>query len=408
MAYGKKKVMSKFLGDYSVCLLGESGIGKTTMMVNTCEREFGDDGYMIFNVGKEQGVDCIDGAVYEDIEDWRKFDAVTKDIIENKDTDYPDLRVVVVDTLDQLIEITEPEVIRRYNNENMGNKDFKAAKTINGAYGGFGRGEDMVIKILLDRFWDLQNAGVRVWFTGHVKNREILDPVTNSTYTSITTNMMTRYFNAFRTKMHVVGVACIDRRIEEEGTGRKNLVTRKEITVNRVKEERRKIVFRDDNYSVDSKSRFANIVNEIPMTTDAFIKALKDAIANSSRPTEAKAEKPSRAKAEKPAPVMPPLPGDDPVKEQEDELPFTDPAVAKEPEPEEIDELFDLDEDEDDEEETFDVAAKIADIKTVYRDSPVQKKREVKAILLSVGKKTLENDIPIEKLKEIMDVLGVA
>lgn len=404
MAYGKKKVISDALSDYSICLLGESGIGKTTMMVNVCSKEFGDDGYMIFNVGKERGVDCINGAVYEDIEDWKKFDLVTKDIIANKAKDYPNLRVVVVDTLDQLFEITEPEVIRRYNNENVGSKDFKAAKTINGAYGGFGRGEDMVIKLLLDRVWELQGVGVSVWYTGHVKNREILDPVTNSTYTSITTNMMARYFNAFRTKIAVVGVACIDRRIETEGTGRKNIVTRKEITVNRVKEERRKIVFRDDNYTVDSKSRFADIVSEIPMDCDAFIKALKDAIRaahhTGSKPTE------NVVPAEE-KPIIYGLEGDSSVESE----PIAPQGASEEaPEavkPEEEDDPFLADDTEEESTEAFDKDAAITLIKPAFRDADVATKKEIKTILMGVGKKTLDKDIDVDTFKTIMAVLNL-
>lgn len=303
MAFKKNKI-SNDLADYSICLLGESGIGKTTTMVEMCEKEFGEDGYVIFNMGKEQGIDCIDNATYVDIPDWKTFDTVIKDIVKNKDTEYSDLRVVVLDTLDQAIEITEPEAVRRWNIENTGKKDFTPVKTLNASWGGFGRGEDKVIELILDKIWELQKANVRVYYVGHVKTREIVDPISNQTYTTLSTNMMTKYFNGFKTKMHVVGVACIDRTIEIESTGRKNVVTKKDITVNKVKEERRKIVFRDDSYSVDSKSRLAGIVDEIPLSSDALIKALKDAISNSKKTTESiPVPKKTAKKADKPVVV---------------------------------------------------------------------------------------------------------
>ena len=276
--FGHINVISDELYNYMIGLLGESGIGKTTIMKTVCEKEFGINGYIIFNVAREQGIDAIDGAVYENIEDWKKFEEVTKDIVKNKSTDYPELKVVVIDTIDQLISIATAETIRRWNAENMGKKNFEPAKTLNQCWGGFSAPLDYNMNLILDKFWELKKAGVQVWIIGHVKTKEIVDPVTGNTYSTLTTDISQRDFNAFKNKIHIVGIAYIDRTIETENTGRKNVVTHKDVTVNKVKSENRRISFRDDTYSVDSKSRFADIVPNIPFDADEFIKALKDAI----------------------------------------------------------------------------------------------------------------------------------
>lgn len=394
--FGKKNKVSLDLSTYNICILGESGIGKTTLMKETCETLFGEDGYMIFNCGKEDGVDCLADATYEDIENFKKFDEVTKDIIKNKDTDYPDLKVIVTDTLDQLFELVEPEAVKRWNIENQGKKDFTPAKTLNQSWGGFGRGEDKVIEIILDRMWELKKVGVAFWSCGHVKTREILDPLTNQTYTSLSTNMMQKYFNGIKTKMHVVGMACIDREIIKESTGRQNVVTKKDITKNKVVSESRKIIFRDDNYGVDSKSRFSNIVDEIPLDKDAFIKALQDAIAYEANKSKIGAV--SVAKKSKPIPVAMPDPIDEGFEEVEEEI--DEPVETTEEETDEV--PFDVDEDDSDIDSEY--PDNLADvIRTEFKAlKDASLKAQVKAIIAEYGKL---NDVPTDGLKRIYDVM---
>ena len=90
--------------------------------------------------------------------------------------------------------------------------------------------------------------------------------------------MLFRSFNALKKNLHFLGLAYIDRQIVKEKTGKKNIVTNKEEQVNKVKGESRKIKFRDDNFCVDSGSRFAEIVNEIDLDANQFITAITDAI----------------------------------------------------------------------------------------------------------------------------------
>ena len=372
--FGKRSVVSDKLEDYVIGIIGEGGIGKTTLMCNICEEYLGADGYMLLNCGKEDGMKCLDGYTYETILNYKQWDAVTSDIVKNKNTDYPNLKVIIIDTLDQLCEFTEPEIVRRWNNDNIGVKDFKSAKTINGAYGGFGRGEDMVYKVILERLWELKAVGVNYWYTGHVKSREVVDPLTNTTYTSLTTNMMQKYFTAFKTKSDVLGVACIDREVVKEGLGRKNIMTKKEETRNKIVNESRVIKFRDDNYSVDSKSRFANIVDQIPLESNAFVKAIKDAIAKAKNPNAHTGITPnSTAKVE--TSIIEEAPIDT------DETPIEETT------------------------ETVDKSALMDDIRTRFKSAGDDTKKQIKAILKEKGSGKLDDSLNIDVLNEISAIL---
>ncbi len=272
--FGKKNVISLNPLDLNICLAGIGGIGKTTISKEICEKLVGEDGYIHFNIGREGGVDAISNIISEPIEDWSKLVEVVGDIVDNKDEDYPQLKVVIWDSLDELIRLGEIETIRQYNKKNPD----KRAETILSAWGGFGKGQDYCINMILDKMWELRNVGVHSFIISHTKRSDIIDPVTQETYSQLTADAQQRYFNAIRNKMDIIAVGYVDREIIKENTGRKNIVTKKDITVNKVMSESRVITFRDDSFSIDSKSRFADIVDRIPFDADAFIKAIQDAI----------------------------------------------------------------------------------------------------------------------------------
>lgn len=260
---------------YNVAIIGESGIGKSTLMKEVCATLTDDnpDAYMILNMGQEDGVDAIVDASYEDAPDWDVFEEIIEDIVENKLNDYEDLRVVIVDTMDELFRIVEPEVIRLHNRA----YPDKPVKTIKGAFGGYQAGEDKAIELVLDKVKLLKSVGVSVWFVGHTKKRTLTDVVTGLEYDMLTTNMPNKYFNAVKTKLHVLGVASIDRDITQAKTGKKDFNGKEKIKGS-VNSAMRKITFRDDNFNIDSKSRFPSIIDSIGFSKEEFIEAITDAI----------------------------------------------------------------------------------------------------------------------------------
>lgn len=129
--FGKKNVVKIDPVAYNIAIIGESGIGKTTIMKEVLEKLVGEDGYMILNMGKEDGIDALANASYENIPDFDTLIEFVEDVTENK-ADYPDLRVVVVDTLDELFSIAQPYVIKLHNR----NFPEKRVTSIKQAFGG--------------------------------------------------------------------------------------------------------------------------------------------------------------------------------------------------------------------------------------------------------------------------------
>lgn len=279
MAFGKKNEVKIDPFNYNIGLLGESGVGKTTIIHEMCKSHLPDGGYLFVECGKEDGADAIEGIPFVNCPEWSMdydedtnsvgFEDLIQDVLDNKTTEYPNLRVLVIDTYDQYRDIASTEVIRIHNKDNP----EKRVKSLKAAMGGYMAGEDFCDDMMLEKLWSLKSVGVHFIVIGHLKQREITDAVSGESYMQVTTDMPIRSFNKLKNKLHFLGVATIDREIVKE---RKNAKTKD--TKGVVTGETRRITFRDDNYSIDSKSRFANIVNQIEFSPEVLYQTLCDAI----------------------------------------------------------------------------------------------------------------------------------
>ena len=272
--YGKKNEIKIDPLKYNICLLGEPKIGKTTIIKETLEKLAGEEGYMFLEMAGEAGADAIANIIYEDCDEWSDLEDIVCDIEDNKTVDYPTLRAIVVDTYDGWIKLAQEEAIRLWNKDHPD----KRADSIDASWNGFQKGQAKAFDLMFDIICRLRKVGVATIIIGHVKNRELTDIATGTTYQTLTSDVEKVYFNLLKKKMHFLGLAYYDRTIITEKTGKKNIVTKKEETVNKITGESRKIKFRDDNMALDSGSRFADIVEEIEFSSDEFIKAMEDAI----------------------------------------------------------------------------------------------------------------------------------
>jgi hypothetical protein len=272
--FGKKNVIKVDPLAYNICLLGEPKIGKTTVIKEMLEKLVGEDGYMFLEMAGEAGADAISGIVFEDIDEWSDLEDIIEDVEYNRNTDYATLKTIVADTYDGWIKLAEKEAIRLWNKDHPDKK----ADSIDSAWNGFQKGQAKAFELMFDIIVRLRKIGIAMVIIGHVKNRELTDIATGTTYQTLTSDVEKVYFNLLKKKMHFIGLAYYDRTIITEKTGKKNIVTKKDETINKITEESRKIKFRDDNMALDSGSRFADIVEEIPLDADYLINALQDAI----------------------------------------------------------------------------------------------------------------------------------
>ena len=296
--FGKKVTVSTNINDYMIGVMAPSGFGKTTLMYQVCEKEFGPEGYIVCDMGTEDGTSAIEGITAEPVPTWKKMKEVVDDIVKNKNTDYPDLKVVILDTLDAAFEIAEEYTIKLWNQENMGKQGFTPSTSINSVEGGFGKGMDRVIDTVKKEISRLEKVGVKTYWTSHVKEKDQSDLFTGANYTSLTANMPMKYFNSIKNSSHVVAFGYFDRSIEKHEVGDANPMTKKKKERKAVVDETRKIKFRDDALVADAKSRFAHIIDEINLDADEFIKAIKDAIEAERKCTTPTTKKKSTKKSE--------------------------------------------------------------------------------------------------------------
>jgi hypothetical protein len=359
------------------------------------EKEFGEEGYLLLDVGSEWGSEYIDGVVAEQTETFKKFLDVTNDIIKNKDTEYPSLKVVILDTIDALFEIGEPYLVKLYNQEHMGEKNFKPATTINAAEGGFMHGQDRLIEIVINQLVKLRKVGVGFWYTGHVKRRSNDDAFSGETYDMITTNMSQRYFAAIRNKSHAIGIAYIDRTLTQQEVGKENPITKEKKTITRIVSESRKVKFRDDSYTADSKSRLEGIAEEVLLDADEILQALKEAVGSKNGVSTSTTKPTTKKKStKKPEPVEEPVEDEtDILNDVVDEVPFNT---------NDEEDLFE----EDDAMITLD-ADRLAAIRSAFKNSDSSIKSKVKEHLTNYGGK-LSDTMTSSDVDAIESILGLS
>ena len=394
-SFGRKNTVNKDLFAYNIMLLGESGVGKTSMMAEVMKKFCNDDEYLVLQIGKEEGCKAINGLMWEQIDTWKQFTSFVDEVVKNRE-DWGSLKCVTIDTIDQLIDIATDPTIKLWNSSQMGKKDFTPATTLNQSWGGFGEGDKKLMSLILDQIWKLKSVGVSVFIVGHTRRRENVDPVSGMTYSTMSAAISLSNFERIKTKMDVVSIAYIDREMVSKDFGKENIVTKKQKTINEVTNEARKIAFRSSAYVLDSKSRFPDIVNEVPLDATAFVEAIQEAI-NKAAEKGVDISTLTKSTTKKKAPKV-----EEPI--IEDEIEEVEDIIEEIP--------FDIDDPIEEEDITEEEAiapvnkATLSAIRAAFKEADTETKAQVKTILADYGNK-LANEMRPSDVAKIMEILDI-
>lgn len=409
-SFGKCNTVNRDMFAYNTMLLGESGCGKTTMIAEVMRKFCKPDEYIILQIGKEEGCKAINGLMWDQIDTWKQFVSFVDEVVKDRE-DWGTLKCVTLDTIDQLIEIATPHTIRLWNTSQMGKKDFVQADTLNQSWGGFGKGDEKMMSLILDQIWRLKSVGVAVFIIGHTRRRENVDPVSGITYSTMSAAISLKNFETIRTKMDIVAIAYIDREMVSKDFGKENIVTKKQAKINEVTSEARKIAFRSSAYVLDSKCRFPDIIDEVPMDANAFVEAIQDAINKAAEkgidvePAFTTTKSTPNKSANNPPVVEDELDEEDTelLTAPNDEAENEDTSTESEPE-----DIFDEELDEEPiEEEPSPVDKETLDvIRTSFKTADADTKAQVKVVLANYGGR-LVSEMKASDVKKIKKTLGI-
>lgn len=250
------------LTDYYLYVQGVQKSGKTTLFRDLVLKLHGKaENGLLLAIGKEKGYKALDNIQALDVPDWTTFSEVIDDLIEDR-AGNEHIKIVCVDTLDELVELAEKETIRQSRIQTG-----KDCKTLNSALGGYGAGRKYLCKIVDDYLCRLHEAGYGLLVLSHTKLRNVKEQGTTEEmeYQVLDSNLNSDYANIVLHKADVCSTITIEREVNENG---------------RVTDTKRWIYFRGNGF-VNAGSRFSGIVDKVELSVDNFVKAIEDGIKNS-------------------------------------------------------------------------------------------------------------------------------
>lgn len=280
---GKIYEMSTSFKDYSYIIMGEGGIGKTTLAHELGKIATGSNkGTLVLTVGAENVPTHIDGLYGEVVPDFPTLMKYSKELAKNRMTDYSETHFICIDSMDEYYRIDDNYVVAEYNASIQGAKDKRPVKSISGAYGGYRNGEARSVDLAIKIIEILKKAGYQVLLIGHTKIKSEKDPMTGVVYDKLTCNINAQYYNALKDKVNLV-VNCYNEKEIVDIKEEKNAFSKKMQNKGKLVGTKRVMIFRDNDNAVDTKTHFPHIVNKIDFSAEGFVKAVEDALIKKKR-----------------------------------------------------------------------------------------------------------------------------
>lgn len=272
---GKLREVKVDIANYSYLMNGIAGIGKTTTVSEIGVRKYGVDGYLLLTVGQEPEPEHIGNIMNERAVDWDDLEEIIETICEYKNEDYPSLRMIGIDSVDEVFRLAEAKVIELHNKKV--DSPAKRVDTVKKCFGGFQAGENKVVDMVSSLLFKLRDYGISLFFIGHTKSKNKVDQMTDIEYELVTSNLDNKYYNCIKDKVNVVMCAYIEREMTDLET-MKDAFTKKQKQVGKIASEKRVVSFRDEEYAVDVKSHLKHIVPKCELDAQTIINELETAI----------------------------------------------------------------------------------------------------------------------------------
>lgn len=260
-----------------ILLLGVPKWGKSTLFRDIVLAKYDDPRYgLLVSVGNEHGAAMLDQLNHVHIDDMRDVKELL-DYLAN-DPDGKLIKLVALDTGDELPDIFSNAIVMQYNSENP----TKPVKSILQVDGGFNRGPAKASRAMISFLQKIRDLGKGVVVISHSKLRNVTDKtsIDDDQWQQLTTKIPNPYGDDLKGFVDAIVVGNIDREFTTIGEGEN---TRKVLA-----HEERRLWLRGTTL-IDAGGRFARgaIVDYLTVGDDGlafakeFIKAIEEGMERS-------------------------------------------------------------------------------------------------------------------------------